>query len=687
MRDRHHDRGDVRGVLALALALGCVPTVIVQSPSGNDAGLAPPVDAPAAAITDSAAPTPDLPAATPDRVEVIPPETGGEGPNEGGAQEESGGSSAVSCAAPTSSAVLNGVPWLAQSPPGTWEDSRNCGQTSLAMVRGYLADTMPSPVDIETIQRWIQQTYRLDQRGGSGSYTTTAILERAARELFGLESEAFRGESLEFLHQQLREGVPVIVNIPNQYWTCQSEADCAPCPGVWAARAPGTNPICRNPNPFAASCTDARCVSPRTPPRCERGVCTSRMRARANDHFGVVVGIDDRYVYVSDPGRSTANRTHVQYRPYERGSFCEAWNGVGVTVRRCVAGARRSCDLGGSATGQQTCGSDRRYGTCAATNPCEGRSCNDRGRCMLPAGRCTCDAGYDGENCERCASGFSGFPSCRQDVVDPCAGNDCNRRGTCVSTTGLCRCNTGHEGDRCERCAAGYQGWPDCRMMAVDPCATNDCSSRGTCSGGRCTCTNGHDGARCERCAAGFEGWPDCRIAPTETCNGRDDDGNGVVDDPFSCWRTLYRFVQDSTGARCLGVDGSAPARCAGYRYEREAFIVATTAGANTYRAVQCSRAPDHIVVDADSGDRTALQGAGYDCSLELGHIYRGDPGRTPFTGVCPVWRYRYNAGGGGAHIFTVGADSTSGLTCEAPSRGWAAANGSCFGTRAPGCS
>lgn len=159
-----------------------------------------------------------------------------------------------------------------------------------------------------------------------------------------------------------------------------------------------------------------------------------------------------------------------------------------------------------------------------------------------------------------------------------------------------------------------------------------------------------------------------------------------MVDDPFSCWRTLYRFVQDSTGARCLGVDGSAPSRCAGYRYEREAFIVATTAGANTYRAVQCSRATDHLVVDADSGDRTALQGAGYDCSLELGHIYRSDPGRTPFAGVCPVWRYRYTAGGGGAHLFTVGADGTNGLVCEAPSRGWAAANGSCFGTRAPGC-
>lgn len=132
--------------------------------------------------------------------------------------------------------------------------------------------------------------------------------------------------------------------------------------------------------------------------------------------------------------------------------------------------------------------------------------------------------------------------------------------------------------------------------------------------------------------------------------------------------------MQDSTGARCLGPSLTVPTQCPGYRFEREAFIVATTASADAYRAVQCSRGTDHIVVDSDSSDRNDLVAARYDCSLELGYIYRNSPGRTPFNNVCPLWRYRYTvSGGSGAHLFTRGNDAVSAFACEPPARGWVA--------------
>lgn len=178
--------------------------------------------------------------------------------------------------------------------------------------------------------------------------------------------------------------------------------------------------------------------------------------------------------------------------------------------------------------------------------------------------------------------------------------------------------------------------------------------------------------------------------APPETCNGLDDDGNGVIDDPGMCWRAIYRF-QSSAGARCLGTSsGAPPSTCAGYTSEIEAFIVATNPVAGTFRAVQCSKLTDHIVVEAGSSDYNALIAASYNCSLELGYIYRlgqGPPsGTTPWANTCNLWRYRYNVSGGGAHLFTRGADNVTGMTCEPPARGQVFTNFPCFSGTAPGC-
>jgi hypothetical protein len=177
-----------------------------------------------------------------------------------------------------------------------------------------------------------------------------------------------------------------------------------------------------------------------------------------------------------------------------------------------------------------------------------------------------------------------------------------------------------------------------------------------------------------------------CATAPAERCNAADDDGDGVIDNLSSCWRALYRFVNDTNGARCIGASTSAPAACSSYRREREAFIVAAEAVPGTFPLIQCSSATDHILVEQGGPLAADLMRNGYACGGTLGYAFRTSPGRTPFSDVCPLWRYRYNAGGSGAHLFTTGTDTVSGMTCEPPYRAWVASSTACFGLSAPGC-
>lgn len=167
-----------------------------------------------------------------------------------------------------------------------------------------------------------------------------------------------------------------------------------------------------------------------------------------------------------------------------------------------------------------------------------------------------------------------------------------------------------------------------------------------------------------------------------------DDDGNGIVDDPWHCWRAIYRF-QNVAGARCLGTWTTPPAACSGYTYELEAFIVATNPVPSSYRGVQCSRMTDHLVVEHGTSDYWALINSGHDCSLELGYIYRNGmaPPNTPFARACPLRRFRHTvAGGMGAHLFTRGPENLTGMSCEPPARGEVLTNQTCFTSVPSGC-
>jgi hypothetical protein len=161
-----------------------------------------------------------------------------------------------------------------------------------------------------------------------------------------------------------------------------------------------------------------------------------------------------------------------------------------------------------------------------------------------------------------------------------------------------------------------------------------------------------------------------------------------VVDDPPSCWTTIYRFKEASSQARCWTATTTPPGKCAGYGYEREAFLLRKARVTGSFPVVQCSKLTDHILVDGDSGDVAALQGAGYDCSLTLGYAYAlGAMPTTPWPYACPLYRFSFSAGGGnGAHFFSVGTDSTTGMSCESPARASVPSNQACFVSAPSGC-
>ena len=97
---------------------------------------------------------------------------------------------------------------------------------------------------------------------------------------------------------------------------------------------------------------------------------------------------------------------------------------------------------------------DQRTSKCTggSCKSCMSRDCNGRGRCSDSLGKCTCDAGWSGDNCEQSTS--------------VCARTLCNGHGNCNELNTACTCNNGFKSsagavdsfcniDPCAGCPAG----------------------------------------------------------------------------------------------------------------------------------------------------------------------------------------------------------------------------------------
>ena len=116
--------------------------------------------------------------------------------------------------------------------------------------------------------------------------------------------------------------------------------------------------------------------------------------------------------------------------------------------------------------------------------------CNPEGSednfCNVDSGHCYCKTNnIAGDNCEKCAETFFGFPNCQgiwfisrllyriranltylHNCILEC---QCNEQGSasdkCEDESGKCSCRPHVVGHKCDKCEPGYFGFPDCQRM------------------------------------------------------------------------------------------------------------------------------------------------------------------------------------------------------------------------------
>jgi len=99
--------------------------------------------------------------------------------------------------------------------------------------------------------------------------------------------------------------------------------------------------------------------------------------------------------------------------------------------------------------------------------------CGNHG--SLQKGECKCDEGYAGQECGDCASGYVPQNEICVPRV-PCEHGTCNAHGSCSVVEGVatCSCDHSYSGEFCDRCADGFTDYPTCTFTNE----TNDESGR-----------------------------------------------------------------------------------------------------------------------------------------------------------------------------------------------------------------
>ncbi|MEQ2239068.1 hypothetical protein ILYODFUR_000794, partial [Ilyodon furcidens] len=138
--------------------------------------------------------------------------------------------------------------------------------------------------------------------------------------------------------------------------------------------------------------------------------------------------------------------------------------------------------------------------------PCDCDKSGSTGTVCDPVGgQCPCRQHIIGRQCNRCATGYYGFPYCK-----PC---ECGRR-LCDEVTGRCICPPQTVKPTCDVCqdqTFSYHPLLGCENCGCSPSGVNvNAGLQCDAFTGQCSCKPRIGGRQCDRCAPGYYRFPDC---------------------------------------------------------------------------------------------------------------------------------------------------------------------------------
>jgi laminin alpha 3/5 len=177
---------------------------------------------------------------------------------------------------------------------------------------------------------------------------------------------------------------------------------------------------------------------------------------------------------------------------------------------------------------------------CPCPGPIEGNVFADSCKYDLNSNKvyeCSCQTGYTGQYCERCAPGYFGVPFLSGGRCSQC---QCNNNinmidyDSCDQRTGMCqKCLNNTAGPSCEKCAEGYYG----DAIELKNCQKCKCNTTGSescdLSTGVCKCKRnviGNDCSLCPKNTWGFHlgnGCIDCSCDPIGSESAQCNPNNG----------------------------------------------------------------------------------------------------------------------------------------------------------------
>ena len=263
---------------------------------------------------------------------------------------------------------------------------------------------------------------------------------------------------------------------------CPVDAQGRVCAGVGACRAEGQVSVCDCRPGYTGRTCETECPGGALLPCTGHGVCSAGACAcNRSTETGHWAGAECRVCAAgwSGPGCDRVCPAGLDGVPCA-GYECRQGECMCALMDPLKCGI--ACDVPFAECDAFLCPEGRYGPDCGRACPeAGGRVCSGRGLCLARVygtGRCLCDAGYVGDNCQwTCPTTATGLV--------------CSGHGVCGRSAPGCVCFEGYGGPDCSRSCSLHEGLV--------------CAGHGTCSGGQCVCAPGYAREDCAARCPGFD--------------------------------------------------------------------------------------------------------------------------------------------------------------------------------------